>query len=118
MIGGIWPGFGVVLGAALLFAPVPAGSQTTDDAIAVRDAIRAELARPGSGIPPAMIGVSNVRFEGEFATADVTGADSSRPIVFVRLVAERWQVVLASTEITPGTCQYIGFPNTSQMCRY
>ncbi len=118
MIWGIGRGFGVVVGAALLFAPMPAGAQTTADAMAVRDAIRAELARPGSGIPPSMIGVSNVQFEGEFATADVTSADSSKPIVFVRWIAERWQVVLASTEITPGTCQYIGFPNTSQMCRY
>jgi len=118
VIVGNWLGFGVVVSAALLFAPVPAGAQTTDDAIAVRDAIRAELARPGSGIPPGMIGVSNVRFEGDFATADVTNADSGRPIVFVRRIEERWQVVLASTEVTPGTCRYIGFPETSQMCRY
>jgi len=116
MIGGIWPVYGVVLGTALLLAPVSAGAQTVDDAIAVRDAIRAELARPGSGIPPTAVGVSNMRFEGDFATADVLNADASAPIVFVRRVDNRWQVVLVSTEVTPGSCQHIGFPVGSQMC--
>jgi len=111
------PGFGILFGVAALVASAAAGAQTTEDVIGVRDAIRAELARPGSGIVPATIAVSNVRFEGAFATADVAGANFASPIVFVKQVDGRWQVVLVGTEMTPEDCRYIGFPAGSQMCR-
>ena len=117
MAGWFRPGFGMVLGLAALVAAGTAGAQTTEDVIGVRDAIRAELARPGSGIVPASIAVANVRFEGEFATADVAGANFASPIVFVKQVDGRWQVVLVGTEMTPEDCRYIGFPAGSQMCR-
>lgn len=112
-----WPGFGALFAVAVMMVPGAARAQTADDVIGVRDAIRAELARPGSGIVPTSILVSNVRFEGEFATADVAGANFASPIVFVRQVDGRWQVVLVGTEMTPEDCRYIGFPAGSQMCR-
>lgn len=112
----VWPGFGMMLGLAVLVAPMAASAQSEADVILVRDAIRAELARPGSGIPPQSIHVSEVRFEGDFATADVTDANSSSPVVFVKLSDGRWQVVLVGTDKLPETCQHVGFPSGSQMC--
>ena len=117
MAGWFRPGFGMVLGLAALVAAGTAGAQTTEDVLGVQNAIRAELARPGSGIVPASIAVANVRFEGEFATADVAGANFASPIVFVRQIDGRWQVVLVGTQIAPEDCRHIGFPPGSQMCR-
>ena len=113
----ILPVTGMALGLAVLIAPVTASAQTTDDVIAVQTAIRSELARPGSGVTPTTIAVANVRFEGEFATADVSGANFVSPIVFVKQTEGRWQVVLVGTEVTPADCQHVGFPSSSQMCR-
>jgi hypothetical protein len=105
------------LGLAMLAAPGVADAQSMDDVLAVQAAIRAELARPGSGIAPNSIGIANVRFEGEFATADVSGANFNAPIVFVKLSDGRWRVVLVGAEVTAEDCQQVGFPSGSQMCR-
>lgn len=117
MKGRIWPGSGLLLGLAVLITPVVATAQTTDDVMAVQTAIKAELARPGSGIAPSAIAVSNVRFEGVFATADIAGANFKSPIVFVKQTDGKWEVVLVGTEMTPADCQYVGFPSGSQMCK-
>ena len=111
-----WLGSGMVLGLAMLFAPVAVQAQTPADVLAVQDAIKAELARPGSGIMPSAIDVSNVRFEGDFATADVMGSNFGSPVVFAKKTENEWAVVLVGVETGPDDCQHIGFPAGSQMC--
>ncbi len=100
----------------MLITPVAARAQTVADVLAVQIAIRAELARPGSGITPADIAVNNVQFEGAFATAGIAGSNFMSPIVFAKLAQSKWMVVFVGTETTPADCRHIGFTAGSQMC--
>ena len=81
-------GMRIFLGATLMTAiavtPICARAQTAVEATAVGNAIKADLTKGGSSIKARDITVTNVQYEGVFATAEVavTGFDS--PIVFLK----------------------------------
>lgn len=116
-IGRNWLGAGLVLGFALAMVPVAAHARPAGEVAAMGNAIKAELAGPGSSIKVADITVKNARFEGTFATADVTGKTFDSPIVFLKKSGGKWKVIFTGSGTAAGDSQDIGFPKNSNLCR-
>lgn len=116
-IGRIWPGSRLILWLALAMMPVAAVAQPAAEVAAVRDAIRSGLAKPGSSIKPGNVTVTDVKFEGAFATATVAVANLDSPTVFLKKLGGRWKLIFTGGGTAPGDCKDMGFPHNSKMCR-
>ena len=95
------------------------GKAISADDSGVRNAIIADIANPSSSITANIIIIKNVRFEGAFATADVTDATRKTfdpPIMFLKKTGAAWKVIFTGTGMEPGQCKDLGFPRNSKMC--
>lgn len=96
--------------------PVAAVAQPAAEVAAVRDAIKSGLAKPGSSVRPGDVTVTDVKFEGAFATATVAVAHLDSPMVFLKKSGGRWKLIFTGGGMAPGDCKDIGFPANSKMC--
>lgn len=96
------------------------GKAISADDSGVRNAIIADLTKPGSSITANIIIIKNVRYEGAFATADVTDATRKifdhLPFIFLKKTGAAWEVIFTGSGMAPGDCKDLGFPRNSKMC--
>lgn len=100
----------------LALASVAASAQPAGEVAAVRSAIARELTK-GGNIKASDITVTNVKFEGAFATATVAVKNLDSPMVFAKKSGNTWTVIFVGSGMMPGDCKEMGFPANSQMCR-
>lgn len=92
------------------------GKAISADNSGVRNAIIADLTKPGSSITAAAITITNVWFEGVFATAKVTIVNFDSPMIFLKKTGAAWKVIFTGSGKAPGDCKDMGFPRNSKMC--
>lgn len=92
------------------------GKAISADDSGVRNAIIADLTKPGSSITAAAITITNVWFEGVFATAKVTIVNFDSPMIFLKKTGAAWKVIFTGSGKAPGDCKDMGFPRNSKMC--
>ena len=116
-IGRISLGSGLILWSTLTMTPVAAVAQPAAEVAAVRAAIKSGLAQPGTSIKPGDVNVTDLRFEGAFATATVAVAKRDSPTVFLKKSGGRWKLIFSGSGMAPGDCKDMRFPANSKMCR-